>query len=561
MSWRLAQRSLNLFVPLVADEDNLVIALRESPSLAMDLGDQWARGVDGPQVALGGVAMHLWGHAMRTEHNDLALRHLVGLVDEYCAPLLELCDNVHVMNNLLADIDRGAVGLQGLLDGLDRTIDPRAVSAGFGQQNSFLSHATIVSDPGRRRAWRQNGAVTDTVKPGSDAEHPFSVHHISTVIGDYLARLGTAWVEGQVAELRETRALTYLKLRDTERDETISIHIATSDLAAVSPPVAQGSRLVIQAKVAWWPKKGELQFKVLQMRAVGLGELMARLAALRDTLAAEGLFAQARKQSLPFLPRRIGLICGQNSDAMHDVIQNAKRRWPDADFVVREVPVQGPTAVRSVMTVLSELDAIDDVDVIVITRGGGSFEDLLPFSDETLVRAVAQAVTPVVAAIGHEQDRPLIDYVADYRASTPTDAARAIVPDVIHEQAALRNARAIMWQLVQRRLTDAAADLERVRSRPALAAPHVLVDQRAALVAGLRASAVQRLTMSLDMRAAELAGSRSTLRALSPQGTLDRGYAIVRDGAGRVVRSTQQAPSGTTLRITVADGDISATTD
>ena len=258
--------------------------------------------------------------------------------------------------------------------------------------------------------------MTELDKPGAGPEAAFAVHQVSALVGDWIARLGSCWIEGQIAEVRETRALTYLKLRDTDRDATISIYMATDAFTQVSPPVEQGSRLVIQAKADWWPKKGSLQFKVLQLRTVGLGELMARIAALRDLLAAEGLFAPERKKPLPFLPRRIGLVCGQNSDAMHDVIQNARRRWPDAEFVVREVPVQGPQSVRSVCDAVTELDAIDDVDVIVVTRGGGSFEDLLPFSDETMVRTIAACITPVVVAIGHEEDKPLVDYVADYRA-------------------------------------------------------------------------------------------------------------------------------------------------
>lgn len=397
------------------------------------------------------------------------------------------------------------------------------------------------------------------VRPPASAEHPYAVHEVSGLIGDYLARLGETWVEGQVSEVRETSSLTYLKLRDTERDATISLHLPTRAFRDASPAIAQGSRIVVQSKVDWWPRKGTLQFKVLQLRTVGLGELMARLEALRGMLAAEGLFAPERKRPLPFLPRRVGLICGQNSDAMHDVIQNAQRRWPDVEFVVREVAVQGPSAVRGVVDALSELDALDDVDVIVITRGGGSFEDLLPFSDESLVRAVAATRTPVVAAIGHEEDRPLIDYVADYRASTPTDAARAIVPDVIVETTWLRNARTTMRRRVDVRVSELAAELTRVRGKPALASPALLIDQRAAEVTTLGQRAMRALRRALEVRTAQLLGQVSTLRALSPQGTLERGFAIVRTSTGDVVRQADQVTQGQALRIRVADGDFPAT--
>ena len=398
-------------------------------------------------------------------------------------------------------------------------------------------------------------------RPTASAEHPYAVHEISGLISDYIARLGATWVEGQVAEVSERSSITFLKLRDVERDATLPLHMPTSAFRQVTPLVTQGSRIVVQAKVDWWVRKGSLQLKVLQLRTVGLGELMARLEALRGLLAAEGLFAPERKQVLPFLPRRIGLICGQGSDAMHDVIQNAQRRWPDAQFAVREVAVQGPTAVRAVMDALTELDAIDDVDVIVITRGGGSFEDLLAFSDETLVRAVAHAQTPVVAAIGHEEDRPLIDYVADYRASTPTDAARAIVPDVVIETTALRNARTSMRRSVDVRLTALRTELALVRGKPAMAAPTQLIDQRSADVAALVARNMTSVRRALDVRGAQLDGQVSTLRALSPLGTLERGFAIVRTASGEVVRSSGQVAGGTALRVRVADGDFGATVD
>ncbi|CAB4331251.1 MAG: exodeoxyribonuclease VII large subunit [Actinobacteria bacterium] len=401
-----------------------------------------------------------------------------------------------------------------------------------------------------------SGTQDSGIKVGSVAEAPFAVHDISALLADYISRLGNTWIEGQISEVRETRTLTFMKLRDTQDESTVPIYMTTQALHDLNWKVEQGARVIIQAKADWWTKKGTLQFKILQIRSVGLGELMARLEALRNILAAEGLFAPERKKELPFLPRRIGLICGQNSDAMHDVIENSKRRWPDVEFVVREVPVQGPTAVRQVCDAITELDAIDDVDVIVVARGGGSFEDLLPFSDETLIRTVAACVTPVVAAIGHEEDRPLIDYVADYRASTPTDAARRIVPDVVTEIAQLRNLRSQMFRAVEIRLSAHAKDIATIRSKPALAHPSYLVEQRIVQVMNTRGRIGNHVLNKIDLLQAQLVGAQTALRTLSPQGTLERGYAIVRDHDGTVIRLSDSVASSQRLSVRVSSGEF-----
>ena len=395
-------------------------------------------------------------------------------------------------------------------------------------------------------------------KPGQAPESPLAVHSVSTMIGEYIARLGTIWVEGQLAEVNPRKGLTYLSLRDSDRDVSLSLYVASGVLESLATTAQQGSRVLVQVKADWWAKRGSMQFKVLQIRAVGIGELMARLEALRNMLAAEGLFNEDRKKPLPFLPRRIGLICGQGSDAMHDVIENAKRRWPDAQFEVREVAVQGVNCVRQVSAALTELDAISDIDVIVIARGGGAFEDLLPFSDESLIRVVASITTPVVAAIGHEEDRPLLDYVADYRASTPTDAARQIVPDVLQEIADLRNSRTQIRFLVTANINRLEQQLALTRSRPALASPATLIDQRRKDNSSLRTAIYVQVRNFLDVETAHVKGAAATLRALSPQGTLERGFAIVRTQAGEIVRSISAVPAGTEISIRFADGEASA---
>lgn len=396
----------------------------------------------------------------------------------------------------------------------------------------------------------------DSGKPGLDPDSPLAVHSVSTMIGEYIGRLGTIWVEGQLAEVNPRKGLTYLSLRDTDRDVSLSLYVASGVMDSLATTIEQGSRVLVQVKADWWAKRGSLQFKVLQMRAVGIGELMARLEALRNLLAAEGLFNEDRKKPLPFLPRRIGLICGQASDAMHDVIENAKRRWPDVQFEVREVAVQGVNCVRQVSAALTELDAIAEIDVIVVARGGGAFEDLLPFSDESLIRVVAGIDTPVVAAIGHEEDRPLIDYVADYRASTPTDAARKIVPDVLQEISDLRNSRARLQTLVLSGITRLEQQLAFTRSRPALASPATLISQRLSENSGLRVAMHVKVKNYLALESAHLNGSRATLRALSPQGTLERGFSIVRDSNHRIITSVTSVNPGDELNIKLADGDL-----
>jgi exodeoxyribonuclease VII large subunit len=293
---------------------------------------------------------------------------------------------------------------------------------------------------------------------------------------------------------------------------------------------------------------------------VGLGELIARLEALRNLLASEGLFDIERKKPIPFLPSRVGLICGANSDAMHDVIKNAQRRWPDVEFVVREVAVQGVTAVKQISNALTELDAIDDVDVIVVARGGGAFEDLLPFSDESLIRLISKLSTPIVAAIGHEEDRPLIDYVADYRASTPTDAARRIVPDVLQEIADLSQARLQIARLTLTRIDQLRHQLELVLARPALAHPSALIDQRLEANEQKRESIYRLIKNKVALDFAELSGMKTTLKALSPQGTLERGFAIVRNASGQVISSTKKVKPQELITIRFADGATEATT-
>lgn len=297
------------------------------------------------------------------------------------------------------------------------------------------------------------------------------------------------------------------------------------------------------------------------IRPVGLGELLARLERLRKILAAEGLFAADRKRSLPFLPRVVGLICGRDSKAEHDVLENAKRRWPGVRFRVEQVAVQGHLAVSQVMEALRALDRDPEVDVVIVARGGGSVEDLLPFSDEALVRAVSAATTPVISAIGHESDTPLLDLVADVRASTPTDAAKRAVPDVVEELAGVGRARDRIRHAVKYRIERDQSALLAMRSRPVLAQPRRAIDVRAEEVHLLIERARRTVRHALDRAAVDIDHTRARIRALSPKATLERGYAVVLKSDDTVVRSPDEVEEGDRVKILIAEGELAATID
>ena len=368
-------------------------------------------------------------------------------------------------------------------------------------------------------------------------ESPAPVRTIARSLDEWISRLGAVWIDGQVAEYRPRPGARfhYFVLRDTDVDMSLTVKADSSVIGRIDPPLQEGQRLLVHAKPDFYAARGSLSMLAREIRAVGLGALLEELARLRDLLAAEGLFAPERKKPLPFLPRRIGLICGRNSAAMQDVLVNARERWPAIGFEIREVPVQGAQAVSAVTTAVRELDDAEDVDVIVITRGGGSVEDLLPFSNEALVRAVAACRTPVVSAIGHEQDAPLLDFVADLRASTPTDAAKRIVPSLA-EQQALISALQTRTGVVMRHL------LEGEQQR---------LDHR-------RTRATTLIRSRLESAAQDVAHLRARVRALSPAATLDRGYAIVLLDDGSIVREAAAVPVGARIDVRLAQGRLTA---
>jgi exodeoxyribonuclease VII large subunit len=392
----------------------------------------------------------------------------------------------------------------------------------------------------------------------TSSDSPAPVRAVTEAIKEYLDRLGPIWIEGEIAELNErSGGMAFLRLRDSSVDMSLSVMCHKSVLASVAPLPAN-ARVVLYAKGSWYTKNGSYTLSAREIRQVGVGELLARLEALKTMLAAEGLFDSENKVALPLLPRKIGLICGRNTDAERDVVENAKRRWPAVQFEIREVTVQGAAAVSEVSAALAELEALADVDVIIITRGGGSFEDLLPFSDEGLVRLAAQCSTPIVSAIGHEKDSPLLDLVADFRASTPTDAAKRVVPDINEEIDLIEKLRDRASRFMRNMIELESSKIANLAARPVLRDPAVMITSRLEIVNGLRDRSIRSFQSRLAIAQEELLQVTARVRALSPQATLDRGYAVVQLADGSIARDSAALADGEKLRIRLAQGETSA---
>jgi exodeoxyribonuclease VII large subunit len=393
----------------------------------------------------------------------------------------------------------------------------------------------------------------------TSSEAPATVRVVTEAIKEYVDRLGPIWIEGEISELNERSGMmAFIRLRDPSVDMSISVMCHKSVIAAAQPLPAN-ARVVLYAKPSWYTKNGSLSFSAREIRQVGVGELLARLEVLKNTLALEGLFDSDRKVALPLLPQKIGLICGRNTDAEKDVVENAKRRWPSVQFEIREVTVQGAAAVSEVSEALRELEADKTVEVIIITRGGGSFEDLLPFSDEGLVRLAASCTKPIVSAIGHEKDSPLLDLVADYRASTPTDAAKKVVPDIAEEIAMIT----ALKDRSRRCLTNL-IDLESTRitnlmARPVMKDPFVLISSRAEVILALKDRSNRSFAARLKLAKEELKQIKARVRALSPQATLDRGYSVVQLSSGEILTDPKRLKAGDQLRMRLAKGEAAAT--
>ncbi len=391
-------------------------------------------------------------------------------------------------------------------------------------------------------------------------DNPWPLSRLTQNIKIYVDRMSALWVEGQVVQYnpRPGSRMAFFTLRDTESDTSMTVTAFPNVITAIGAGFEEGVKVVARVKPVFWERSGSLNLQAAEIHLQGLGDLLAQIERLRQRLAAEGLFDTDRKKPLPFLPRVIGLVCGRNAKAKDDVIVNASARWPAARFEVREVAVQGQYAVREVTQAIAELDSLPQVDVIVVARGGGSVEDLLPFSDEAFVRAAAQASTPLVSAIGHEGDAPLLDYVADYRASTPTDAARRIVPDLAQELDGLARAQEGMRSAIQRRLAQERYNLDLLVSRPIFLAPAATLEPHRTFIDSALTSLRTQVERRLNSERQSILQASATLQALSPQATLERGYSMLRLPSGELVRDASQVPKGTLVEGILAQGRLVA---
>ena len=395
------------------------------------------------------------------------------------------------------------------------------------------------------------------------AESPAPVRAVANAVAQWIDKLGGVWVEGQIAQVNRRPGVNtvFMTLRDTVADISVTLTCARSLFDSMNPPLVEGASVVVHARPSFYANRGSFSLAAREIKMVGLGELLARLERRRQLLAAEGLFAPELKRDLPFLPGRVGLVTAPNSAAERDVLDNARRRWPAVQFEVAYAAMQGQRCAAEVIEALQRLERNADVDVVVVARGGGSIEDLLPFSDEAVIRAVHAMRTPVVSAIGHEPDQPLLDLVADVRASTPTDAAKLVVPDMAEEAQGVTWARDRLRQVITQRIAREQEWLVQVRSRPAMADPRNLLAVRSDEVDELLARARRTLSHRLDRAADDIGHQRARAQALSPLATLQRGYAVLQDADGHVVTSVAQAAAGAAVSVRVADGRIRATTD
>ena len=386
--------------------------------------------------------------------------------------------------------------------------------------------------------------------------HARPLHAVVELLKEYVEKCGWIWVEAQVIEIRRRAKPTqFLTLRDHLQDVSVSVTCSAMVLDAAGP-LPEGSRVLARITPRIWKGSGSLNFECSEIQVVGEGQLLAMLEQRKRLLQAEGLFDPARKKPIPFLPRKIGLITGADSAAERDVLQNVLRRWPAAEFVVQNPLVQGPTSAVEVMAALAVLDAIEDVDVIVIARGGGSLEDLLPFSDEGLVRAVAACRTPVVSAIGHEPDNPILDLVADLRASTPTDAAKRIVPDAELEVALIQQARERLTNTLLRRVQTEREYLEALLSRPVMRDPLGSLSVHREQVEALTRRALNAFGFQLSAAKQEIGSLRSRALAMSPQQTLERGYAILTTAEGETITTSKAIKKNQELEVRLHDGRV-----
>ncbi|WP_373167586.1 exodeoxyribonuclease VII large subunit [Mycobacterium marinum] len=402
----------------------------------------------------------------------------------------------------------------------------------------------------------------------NSAENPFPVRAVAIRVAGWIDRLGTVWVEGQLAQItiRPNSKTVFMVLRDPAADMSLTVTCPRDLVLSAPVKLTEGTQVVVCGKPSFYTGRGTFSLRLNEIRAVGVGELLARIERLRRLLDAEGLFDPRLKRPIPFLPNTVGLITGRASAAERDVTTVAATRWPAVRFAVRNTAVQGPNAVVQIVEALRELDSDLEVDVIVVARGGGSVEDLLPFSDETLCRAIAACRTPVISAVGHEPDNPLCDLVADLRAATPTDAAKKAVPDTAAEQRLVADLRRRSAQALRNWVSREQRALTQLRSRPVLADPLKALITRSDEIQRARSALRRDVSRLISTETENIGHLGARLATLGPAATLARGYAVVQtvSAAGQpmeVLRSVDGAPAGTRLRVRVGDGAVTAVSE
>jgi exodeoxyribonuclease VII large subunit len=387
----------------------------------------------------------------------------------------------------------------------------------------------------------------------------YSVAAFNRGVGQWLSRLPTVWVEGEITELRrhERWATVFFTLKDPADGSCVGVAMARGRFDALRLDLSDGERVHVFGRPELYEQRGEFKLRALTIERFGLGAHLASLERLKATLAAEGLFSDARKRPVPLLPRRIGIVTGNDAAAKRDVVTTITTRFPPASVLIAETYVQGPRAAGEIVAAIGALCEHPDVDVVVLTRGGGSFEDLLPFSDERVVRAVAECRVPVVSAVGHEQDTPLCDLAADVRASTPTAAGELVVPELTQLFVRLDHARATLARNVRRSLDRDRQQLTRAVER-LRAHPRIALEREGQRLEHTHGRLRRAPSLAVERKRAGLEKSAAKLATLSPLQTLGRGYAIVRTESGEVVASTAGVSAGARVDVTVADGAFGA---
>lgn len=404
----------------------------------------------------------------------------------------------------------------------------------------------------------QDAAATKSQSKVSQENSPWQVSQLSKSVKDWIEKLGQVWVEGELQSFSQRSSGLFASLRDLDVEAAVEIHAFERSGAEIEAGLKQGDRVVALLQPQFWAKNGKFTLRIIAMHKVGLGELLERIEKLKQQIIAEGLADPSRKKPLPFLPNRIGLITGANSDAEKDILQNAKLRWPEVQFEVINTLVQGEKAVGEILFALEQLEAMDSVDVIILARGGGSFQDLLPFSDERLVRACSNLSKPLVSAIGHENDQPLLDLVADLRASTPTDAAKRVVPDVTEERKGLGISLDRIRYRMKSTLDSQQQLIAGVISRPVLSSPYGVIDAQTDLLGALKKRIGEILVFRLEQGTNDVAQLHARAKSLSPKLTLERGYSVITDATGKPLT---KAKKGGELRIITSTQEILATTN